>query len=73
MQTSSLKRCCVCLCVPPRRPLQCNLHIHGEHSRNNRIVPMVALSEATAVGVVIAHGICRAQRRLLTLAATTCE
>ncbi|XP_075886207.1 sortilin [Nelusetta ayraudi] len=34
----------------------CNLHIHGEHSRNNRIVPMVALSEATAVGVVIAHG-----------------
>uniref|UniRef100_A0A665UYS0 Si:dkey-159a18.1 n=1 Tax=Echeneis naucrates TaxID=173247 RepID=A0A665UYS0_ECHNA len=34
----------------------CNLHIHGEHSRNNRIVPMVALSEPTAVGLVIAHG-----------------
>lgn len=62
---------CVSVCAFP--PLQCNLHIHGEHSRNNRIVPMVALSEATAVGVVIAHGICRAQRRLLTLAATTYE
>ncbi|KAF3705163.1 Sortilin Neurotensin receptor 3 [Channa argus] len=35
---------------------KCNLHIHGEHSRNNRIVPMVALSEPTAVGLVIAHG-----------------
>lgn len=35
---------------------QCNLHIHGEHSRNNRIVPMLALSEPTAVGLVIAHG-----------------
>ncbi|XP_039996356.1 sortilin [Xiphias gladius] len=34
----------------------CNLHIHGEHSRNNRIVPMLALSEPTAVGLVIAHG-----------------
>ncbi|XP_056224063.1 sortilin isoform X1 [Seriola aureovittata] len=34
----------------------CNLHIHGEHSRNNRIVPMVALSEPTAIGLVIAHG-----------------
>lgn len=31
---------------------------------------MVALSEASAVGVVIAHGICQAQCRLVTLAAT---
>ncbi|KAM3588006.1 uncharacterized protein V6R79_018989 [Siganus canaliculatus] len=38
-------------------PIQnCNLHVHGEHSRNNRIVPMVALSEPTAIGLVIAHG-----------------
>ncbi|XP_020569962.1 sortilin-like isoform X2 [Oryzias latipes] len=35
---------------------KCNLHIHGEHSRKNGIVPMVALSDATAVGLVIAHG-----------------
>ncbi|XP_073336511.1 sortilin [Pagrus major] len=35
---------------------RCNLHIHGEHSRNNRIVPMLALSEPTAIGLVIAHG-----------------
>ncbi|CAN9508160.1 unnamed protein product [Ophioblennius macclurei] len=35
---------------------KCNLHIHGEHSRNNRLVPMLALSEPTAVGLVIAHG-----------------
>uniref|UniRef100_A0A8C4IW74 VPS10 domain-containing protein n=1 Tax=Dicentrarchus labrax TaxID=13489 RepID=A0A8C4IW74_DICLA len=35
---------------------KCNLHIHGEHSRNNRIVPMLALSEPTAIGLVIAHG-----------------
>ncbi|XP_061571228.1 sortilin [Cololabis saira] len=34
----------------------CNLHIHGEHSRNNRIVPMLALSAPTAIGLVIAHG-----------------
>ncbi|XP_055367439.1 sortilin isoform X2 [Betta splendens] len=34
----------------------CKLHIHGEHSRKNRIVPMLALSEPTAVGLVIAHG-----------------
>ncbi|XP_068611668.1 sortilin [Brachionichthys hirsutus] len=34
----------------------CNLHIHGEHSCNNRIVPMLALSEPTAIGLVIAHG-----------------
>ncbi|XP_026182806.1 sortilin isoform X2 [Mastacembelus armatus] len=34
----------------------CHLHIHGEHSRNNQIVPMLALSEPTAVGLVIAHG-----------------
>uniref|UniRef100_A0A669CAE6 Si:dkey-159a18.1 n=1 Tax=Oreochromis niloticus TaxID=8128 RepID=A0A669CAE6_ORENI len=34
----------------------CNLHIHGEHSRNNHIVPMVTLSEPAAVGLVIAHG-----------------
>ncbi|KAM6961583.1 sortilin [Tautogolabrus adspersus] len=34
----------------------CNLHIHGEHSRNNRIVPMLALSEPTAIGLVMAHG-----------------
>uniref|UniRef100_A0A673AZX7 Sortilin-like n=1 Tax=Sphaeramia orbicularis TaxID=375764 RepID=A0A673AZX7_9TELE len=34
----------------------CNLHIHGEHSRNNRIVPMLALTEPTAIGLVIAHG-----------------
>uniref|UniRef100_H3D0B0 Si:dkey-159a18.1 n=1 Tax=Tetraodon nigroviridis TaxID=99883 RepID=H3D0B0_TETNG len=35
---------------------KCNLHIHGEHSRNNRMVPMVTLSDSTAVGLVIAHG-----------------
>uniref|UniRef100_A0A3Q2QA44 Si:dkey-159a18.1 n=1 Tax=Fundulus heteroclitus TaxID=8078 RepID=A0A3Q2QA44_FUNHE len=35
---------------------RCNLHIHGEHSRNNNIVPMLALSEPTAIGLVIAHG-----------------
>lgn len=35
---------------------QCNLHIHGEHSCNNRMVPMVTLSDSTAVGLVIAHG-----------------
>uniref|UniRef100_A0A3P9MZK4 Si:dkey-159a18.1 n=1 Tax=Poecilia reticulata TaxID=8081 RepID=A0A3P9MZK4_POERE len=35
---------------------RCNLHIHGEHSRRNRIVPMLALSEPTAIGLVIAHG-----------------
>ncbi|XP_024139617.1 sortilin isoform X3 [Oryzias melastigma] len=35
---------------------QCNLHIHGEHSRKNGIVPMLALSEPTAVGLVIGHG-----------------
>lgn len=35
---------------------QCNLHIHGEHSRNNRMVPMVTLSDSTAIGLVIAHG-----------------
>ncbi|KAM8907809.1 sortilin [Spinachia spinachia] len=34
----------------------CKLHIHGEHSRNIRIVPMLALSEPRAVGLVIAHG-----------------
>ncbi|XP_074481777.1 sortilin [Sebastes fasciatus] len=34
----------------------CNLHIHGEHSRVNHIVPMLALSEPTAIGLVIAHG-----------------
>ncbi|KAF7669665.1 hypothetical protein LDENG_00151730 [Lucifuga dentata] len=34
----------------------CNLHIHGEHSRYNRIIPMLPLSEPTAVGLVIAHG-----------------
>uniref|UniRef100_A0A8C5H0A4 Sortilin-like n=1 Tax=Gouania willdenowi TaxID=441366 RepID=A0A8C5H0A4_GOUWI len=34
----------------------CRLHIHGEHSRNNRVVPMLALSEPTAIGLVIAHG-----------------
>uniref|UniRef100_A0A3Q0R2Z7 Si:dkey-159a18.1 n=1 Tax=Amphilophus citrinellus TaxID=61819 RepID=A0A3Q0R2Z7_AMPCI len=38
------------------KPENCNLHIHGEHSRINRIVPMLALSEPTAVGLVIAHG-----------------
>ncbi|XP_024860725.1 sortilin isoform X2 [Kryptolebias marmoratus] len=38
------------------RVKNCNLHIHGEHSRNNRIVPMLALSEPTAIGLVIAHG-----------------
>ncbi|AWO98118.1 putative sortilin-like [Scophthalmus maximus] len=35
---------------------KCNLHIHGEHSRNNMIVPMLALSEPSAIGLVIAHG-----------------
>ncbi|XP_056877885.1 sortilin isoform X1 [Takifugu flavidus] len=35
---------------------KCNLHIHGEHSRNNRMVPMVTLSDSTAIGLVIAHG-----------------
>ncbi|XP_078137726.1 sortilin [Sander vitreus] len=34
----------------------CNLHIHGEHSRKNSIIPMLALSEPTAIGLVIAHG-----------------
>ncbi|XP_028427091.1 sortilin [Perca flavescens] len=34
----------------------CNLHIHGEHSRKNNIIPMLALSEPTAIGLVIAHG-----------------
>ncbi|XP_037615819.1 sortilin [Sebastes umbrosus] len=34
----------------------CNLHIHGEHSRVNHMVPMLALSEPTAIGLVIAHG-----------------
>nr|XP_057933144.1 sortilin isoform X1 [Doryrhamphus excisus] len=34
----------------------CKLHIHGEHSRINRIVPMLLMSEPTAVGLVIAHG-----------------
>ncbi|CAG5927509.1 unnamed protein product [Menidia menidia] len=34
----------------------CKLHIHGEHSRRNQIVPMLALSEPTAIGLVIAHG-----------------
>uniref|UniRef100_A0A3Q1GJT0 Si:dkey-159a18.1 n=1 Tax=Acanthochromis polyacanthus TaxID=80966 RepID=A0A3Q1GJT0_9TELE len=38
------------------KPDNCNLHIHGEHSRNIRIVPMLALSEPTAIGLVIAHG-----------------
>uniref|UniRef100_A0A3Q3N2F9 Si:dkey-159a18.1 n=1 Tax=Labrus bergylta TaxID=56723 RepID=A0A3Q3N2F9_9LABR len=40
---------------PDNVECQCNLHIHGEHSRNNRIVPMLALSEPTAIGLVIAH------------------
>ncbi|KAM3859028.1 sortilin [Diretmus argenteus] len=34
----------------------CNLHIHGEHSRYNRITPMLPLSEPTVIGLVIAHG-----------------
>ncbi|XP_051911502.1 LOW QUALITY PROTEIN: sortilin [Hippocampus zosterae] len=34
----------------------CNLHIHGEHSRINHIVPMLLMSDPTAVGLVIAHG-----------------
>ncbi|XP_032360484.1 sortilin isoform X1 [Etheostoma spectabile] len=34
----------------------CNLHIHGEHSRKNSIIPMLPLSEPTAIGLVIAHG-----------------
>ncbi|XP_061663518.1 sortilin isoform X2 [Syngnathoides biaculeatus] len=34
----------------------CNLHIHGEHSRTNHIVPMLLMSEASAVGLVLAHG-----------------
>ncbi|XP_077356906.1 sortilin isoform X2 [Festucalex cinctus] len=34
----------------------CNLHIHGEHSRINRIIPMLLMSDPTAVGLVIAHG-----------------
>ncbi|XP_038851309.1 sortilin-like [Salvelinus namaycush] len=34
----------------------CNLHIHGEHSRYNGITPMLPLSDPTAVGLVIAHG-----------------
>lgn len=44
---------------------QCDLHIHGEHSRNNRMVPMVTLSESTAVGLVVAHGNGRSSRRSL--------
>ncbi|XP_056434364.1 sortilin isoform X1 [Gadus chalcogrammus] len=35
----------------------CNLHIHGEHSRYNQIVPMLPLSEPSAIGLVIAHGV----------------
>ncbi|KAL0963023.1 hypothetical protein UPYG_G00348590 [Umbra pygmaea] len=34
----------------------CNLHIHGEHSRFNGITPMLPLSDPTAIGFVIAHG-----------------
>ncbi|XP_061768162.1 sortilin isoform X2 [Nerophis ophidion] len=34
----------------------CKLHIHGEHSRINHIVPMLLMSEPTAIGLVIAHG-----------------
>ncbi|XP_019898268.2 sortilin isoform X2 [Esox lucius] len=34
----------------------CNLHIHGEHSRFNSITPMLPLSDPTAIGLVIAHG-----------------
>ncbi|KAJ8007194.1 hypothetical protein DPEC_G00115000 [Dallia pectoralis] len=34
----------------------CNLHIHGEHSRFNSITPMLPLSDPSAVGLVIAHG-----------------
>uniref|UniRef100_A0A3B3ZI37 VPS10 domain-containing protein n=1 Tax=Periophthalmus magnuspinnatus TaxID=409849 RepID=A0A3B3ZI37_9GOBI len=35
---------------------KCNLHIHGEHSRDDQIVPMLALSEPSAIGLIIAHG-----------------
>ncbi|KAL2103009.1 hypothetical protein ACEWY4_002177 [Coilia grayii] len=34
----------------------CNLHIHGEHSRYNNITPMLPLTDPTAIGLVIAHG-----------------
>ncbi|KAM8882826.1 sortilin isoform 2-T2 [Synchiropus picturatus] len=34
----------------------CHLHVHGEHSRNNQVVPMLPLTEPSAVGLVLAHG-----------------
>ncbi|KAM9824786.1 sortilin [Neosynchiropus ocellatus] len=34
----------------------CHLHVHGEHSRNNHVVPMLPLTEPSAVGLVLAHG-----------------
>lgn len=49
----SMQCCLMCKCLSF---CQCNLHIHGEHSRNDHIVPMLALSEPTAIGLVIAHG-----------------
>lgn len=61
---------------------QCNLHIHGEHSRNNRIVPMLALSEPTAIGLVIAHGnltatnttlVIQSKLKFLSFKATLCS
>uniref|UniRef100_A0A8C6WU42 Si:dkey-159a18.1 n=1 Tax=Neogobius melanostomus TaxID=47308 RepID=A0A8C6WU42_9GOBI len=35
---------------------KCNLHIHGEHSRNDHLVPMLALSDPSAIGLIMAHG-----------------
>ncbi|KAK7886137.1 hypothetical protein WMY93_025758 [Mugilogobius chulae] len=35
---------------------KCNLHIHGEHSRDDHLVPMLALSDPSAIGLIIAHG-----------------
>lgn len=35
---------------------QCNLHIHGEHSRYSGVSPMLPLSHPSAVGLIIAHG-----------------
>nr|XP_023686000.1 sortilin-like isoform X1 [Paramormyrops kingsleyae] len=34
----------------------CNLHIHVEYSHSRGMAPMLPLSEATALGIIIAHG-----------------
>uniref|UniRef100_A0A8C4X6D0 Sortilin-like n=1 Tax=Erpetoichthys calabaricus TaxID=27687 RepID=A0A8C4X6D0_ERPCA len=35
---------------------KCNLHIHGEYSKYTDLVPMLPLSDPSAVGLIIAHG-----------------